>query len=294
MIKDSNGKDWKISITTPAGREKYLSIFKKYIYRDMKAGIIDEWQLWLNTVNLNDIAYIESMEKENEKVKIFRLDEAITPTWESYNALQTHKFFKNSHDDDTIYIRIDDDIVWYEPGCIEKIAHARIEHPDAFAIYPNIVNSTIVNSWHQEIGALSEEAGSVHKQKDNPADPNWAYLDAFNYTDGKLADHIHNTFKKHYEDGTLSAYYLASKSLDTYQRFSICSIAWWGKDHIVLLPSEEAQMSWELPEQFKRPVWFQGDALMVHYSYHTQRDYLVREGDKHLLFYKKLSDEIVL
>ncbi len=291
MIKDKNGKEWKISITTPAGREKYLSIFKKYIYRDMKAGIIDEWQLWLNTVNINDIAYIESMEKENDKVKIFRLEEEITPTHESYNALQTHKFFKNTHDDDTIYIRFDDDIVWYEPGCIEKIAQARIDHPEAFAIYPNVVNSTVVNSWHQESGALSEEAGAVKRYKKE--DPNWAYLDEFNYTDSKLVDHIHNTFKKHYEEGTLSAYYLPSRSLSEYQRFSICSLAWWGKDHVAPGALEEAQMSWELPQLNNRPIWFQGDALMVHYSYHTQREYLVREGDKHLVFYKKLSDEIV-
>jgi hypothetical protein len=296
MYKDGTGREWKISITTPAGREKYLSIFKKYIYRDVKAGIVDEWQLWLNTVNINDIAYIESMAAENDKVKIFRLDEAITPTWESYNALQTHKFFKNSHDDNTIYIRFDDDIVWYEPGCIEKIAQARIDHPEAFAIYPNVINSTIVNSWHQKSGALGKEAGEVRQEKDdykNDDDRNWAYLDAFNYTDSKFVDCIHDTFKKHYDEGTLSDYYLPSRSLDNFQRFSICSLAWWGKEHVAPGPSEEAQMSWELPKSNNRPNWLCGDALMVHYSYHTQRDYLVREGDKHLVFYKKLSDEIV-
>ncbi len=291
MYKDNKGKEWKISICTPAGREKYLSIIKKYVYRDMKAGIVDEWQLWLNTVNINDIAYIESMEKENDKVKIYRLDEAITPTWESYNAQQTHKFFKNTHGDNTIYIRIDDDIVWYEKGAIEKMAQARIDCPDAFAIYPNVVNTTTVNRWHQEIGALDMSVGECRPKKEG--DPNWNYLDEFNYGDSKFADHIHDTFKKHYEDGTLSDYYLQSHSLDDFQRFSICSIAWFGKDKLETSELEEPQISWELPQKLNKPIWFQGDALMVHYAYHTQRDYLVREGDKHLEFYKKLSDEIV-
>ena len=183
-------QNYKVAIATPAGREKYLSFFKKFIYRKMEEGLIDNWDLWLNTINPTDIAYIESMAAENPKVRIFRIDEPITPTWESYNAMQTHKFFKFAHDDDTIYIRLDDDIVWVEEGAIEKILEARIDHPDAFIIYPNVINSTMCTSWHQEVGALSEEFGIVRKER--PEDLDWAYLDAFNYTDSDLINHIHN------------------------------------------------------------------------------------------------------
>jgi hypothetical protein len=227
------------------------------------------------------------MAAENPKVKIYRLDEPIVPTWESYNALQTHKFMGFAHDDDAIYIRIDDDIVWVEEGALEKMIQARIDHPDAFVIYPNIINSTMCNSWHQEIGALSEEHGVVRKEREDDLD--WAYLDAFNYTDSGLVQHIHDTFKKRYNEGSLSAYYLPSKSFDDYKHFSICSIAWWGKDHIKCGSNEEAQLAWELPEKFKRPVYFVGDALMVHGSYHTQRDYLERDNKcQYLEFYKSI------
>jgi len=245
---------------------------------------VDSYDLWLNTINPEDIAYIESMAAENDKVKIYEIDEPITPTWESYNALQTHKFFKFAHEDNTIYIRLDDDITWVENGAIEKICQARIDHPDAFLIYPNIINSTICTSWHQENGALSEEFGIVRKER--PDDLDWAYLDAFNYTDSNLINHIHNTFRKRYNEGSLSAYYLPSKSFDDYKHFSICSIAWWGKDKISPGILEETQMAYELPKKFKRPVWFCGDALMCHFSYHTQRDYLMITD--HLNFYKSI------
>lgn len=280
-------KNYKVSIVIPAGRERYLSIMKKFLYRKMEEGLIDEVQLWLNTINPTDIAYIDSMGAENPKVKVYRLDEAIIPTWESYNALQTYKFFKHTHQDDTIYIRLDDDIIWIEEGAIEKICQARIDHPDAFAIYPNIINSTLCTSWHQEIGALSEEAGIVRKER--PGNPDWAYLDAFNYTDTGLINHIHNTFKKRYEEGSLSAYYLPSKSFDDYKHFSICSLAWWGKDKISPGTVEEPQLSYELPMLFKRPIWFVGDALMVHFSYHTQRTALERDYPHHLEFYKTIT-----
>lgn len=285
-------QEYKIVVCTPAGRGKYLSIFKKFIYRKMDEGVVDGWQLWKNTEDANDIAYLESMEAENPKVKVYKIGEPIlTPTYDyahgDYNPLKTYMFFANTHDDDTIYIRFDDDIIWCANDAIEKICQARIDHPDAFLIYPNIVNSTICNSWHQENGALSEEAGRVKRY--TVSDPDFAYLDAFNYTDGKLCDHIHNTFKKHFEEKTLDAYYLPSRSFDNYERFSICCIAWWGKDKLKPGYIEEPQLAYELPMAFNRPVWFCGDALVVHYSYHTQRKYLEATGDVHLKFYEQFT-----
>ena len=287
MITHS-GQTFKVVICTPAGREKYLSIFKKHIYRKMDEGLIDGWQLWQNTVELRDIAYLESMEKENPKVKIYRIGDPINTTgfYDTYNPLKTYLFFANAQDDDTVYIRFDDDIIWANDDAIEKIVKARIDNPRALFITPNVINSTICNSWHQEKGVLSEEAGKVKRY--TKADPNYAYLDEFNYSDGRFCDHIHNTFKKHYENGTLEEYYLPSRSLDEYQRFSICCVCWFGKDKISLNYIEEPQIAWELPEVLKRPNFFVGDALLVHYAYHTQRPYLLATGDTHLQFYKTI------
>ncbi len=288
MIKYKD-QEFKIVVCTPAGREKYLSIFKKFIYRKMDEGLIDGWQLWYNTTDPADTAYLLSMEAENPKVKIYRMGEPINSLgyYETFNPLKTHLFFANCQDEDTIYIRFDDDIIWCAEDAIEKICQARIDNPNAFLIYPNIVNSTICNSWHQEIGVLSEEAGKVKRY--TVLDPNYAYLDEFNYTDGRLFDHIHNTFKKHYEENTLSAYYLPSRKFGNFERFSICCIAWWGKDKIAPGYIEEPQLAWELPIALDRPVFFCGDALLVHMSYHTQRPYAEATGNIHLKYYETIT-----
>jgi len=282
-----NNQTYKVVCVTPAGRERYLSIFKKFIYRKMEEGLVDGWQLWQNTVNPTDIAYLESMAKENPKVKVYTLDEAITPTWESYNAMQTHKFSKYAMEDDTIYIRFDDDIIWCEEGAIEKIAKARIDCPNALYIYPNVINSTWITSMHQEIGALSEEKGRVKRY--NPSDPNQAYLDEFNYSNSDLIYHIHTTFKKRYEEKSLSAYYLPSKSLDEYQRFSICCVAWWGKDHLQVGELEEEWVSWGEPFRRQRPNFLVGDALMFHFAYHTQRPWLESTHPECLEYFKEIT-----
>jgi len=288
------GQTFRIEVCTPAGREKYLSVFKKHIYKKMEEGLVDGWQLWMNTVHAGDTAYLLSMEAENPKVKIYRIGEAIDSLedgvngfYETFNPLKTHKFFANAQDDDTIYIRFDDDIIFAEDGAIEKMVKARIDNPDAFIIYPNIINSTICTSWHQDSGVLSEEAGKVKRY--DVTRPDWAYLDEFNYTDNRLINLIHDTFRKNYEAETLKDYYLPSRSLTNFERFSICCVVWFGKQKIKLGYIEEPQLSWQLPEAYGKPNYFCGDALLVHLSYHTQRPLLEAQGDIHLKYYDSIQ-----
>ncbi len=269
-----NGQTYKVVVVTPAGRREYLSIFKRFIYRKMEEGLIDSWQLWVNTVKQSDLEYLNSMEAENPKVRKLTIKGEIVPSWDTYDPLRTYKFFQYTQDDDTIYIRFDDDIIWCADDALEKICQARIDHPDAFLIYPNVINSTIITAWHQKNGALSEAAGRVNQQEENPTNPNHAYLHDFNYSDSKLIEHIHQTFHARMAQGSLGAYNLPSRSLDDYQRFSICTIAWWGKDHIQGGAVEEPWLAWEEPERLSRPVWFCGDALLFHFSYHTQIEHL--------------------
>lgn len=276
---NKDGKQYQVVVVTPAGRAKYLDIFKKYVYRKMAEGLIDGWQLWQNTIEQSDIDYLASMEAENPKVKRYFIDN-IVPTYKTCDPMRTCEFFQNTQDDDTIYIRFDDDIVWCEEDAVLKIVNARIEHPDAYLIYPNIINSTITCRMYQDSGCLGQEAGLV----------NGEYLDEFTYTDSKLIDLIHNTFRLKYEAEHTADFYVPSRSFDNYQHFSICCIAWWGKDHLVVGSSEEPSLAWELPREHNRPVWFLGDCLMVHYSYHTQRDYLESCTPEKLEFYKSLKE----
>lgn len=284
-----NSQEYKVVIVTPAGREEYLSFFKKFIYRKMDEGLIDGWQLWVNTVKESDIACIDAIGAENPKVKVHRLSTGIVPTYNNCDPFQTYRFFEFTQDDDTIYIRFDDDIVWVEEGAIEKICIARIEHSDAYLIYPNIINSTVCSQWHQDIGAIGFEAGNLLNNAIYPSgNPNQIYLNEFAYTNPDFIELIHTTFRKRYEEGSLNAYYLPNRSLDNFQRFSICSICWWGKDHLQGGTIEESHLAWEEPERLQKPVWFCGDALMVHFSYHTQVDHL-RTKPHFLEYYKSIT-----
>jgi hypothetical protein len=264
-----------------------LDIFKKTIYRKLDEGIVDGWQLGVNTVKPSDLAYMASMEAENPKVKQHFIA-SLVPSYNNCDTLRSYEFFRYCQDDDTIYIRFDDDIVWIEEGVIEKMVQARIDHPDAFVIYPNVINSTLLSAWHQQIGAIGTEAGVLRRHEESP-DPNHVYLHAFAYTDAGLISLIHETFKRRYNEGTLSAYYLPSRPLVHYERFSICSVAFWGKDHFVVDPNEEQWIAWQRPAELGRPVYFLGDALMVHFAYHTQRESLPDINQRYLEFFREIT-----
>ena len=281
-------QNYKVVVVTPGGRAEYLDIFKKTIYRKMDEGIVDGWQLGVNTVKPSDIAYMASMEAENPKV-VRHFLECLVPTYNNCDTLRSHEFFRYCQDEDTIYIRFDDDIVWIEEGVIEKMVQARIDHPDAFIIYPNVINSTTVTAWHQKNGSLGYEAGTLRQQEENPGDPNYCYLYPFAYTDAGLISLIHQTFRRRYEEGTLSAYYLPSRPLTNYEHFSICSVAFWGKDHFQVAPNEEEWIAWKRASELQRPVYFLGDALMMHFAYHTQRETVPDINDRFLGFFKEIT-----
>ena len=68
--------------------------------------------------------------------------------------MQISRFFKFAIDPDTIYVRIDDDVVWMVEGCIEALVQHRVQYPDAYLVYANIVNSSRFMHLHQKQGAF--------------------------------------------------------------------------------------------------------------------------------------------
>lgn len=281
---------WRVSVITPAGRKQNLEILKKYVYRDMAKGLIDEWQLWLNTDNQDDIDYIRELEKENSKIKIFTVDGIV-----GHYGYTIANFFKFANNLNTIYIRLDDDIVWVEEGALEKLAIARFENslvkeiyelypkntePEPFVISANVVNNTLGSAIHQEIGVLSKEAG-IQTRTFN--DATFCKKEFFNLT--------HETFKNKLEDGKLSDYYFPDIILTDYQQFSINCFAFFAKDLMFITDIREEPYIWgREPKRLGRPNMIKGDALVVHGAYGCQRYF---ENEKKWIdYYKQLSEKI--
>ena len=76
----------RVTAFTPFGRELTVSILYHYMKRDHDRGILDEWQLWMNTDDstvvvmngefhnvvgqLDDVLYAYKLERENDWIKV--------------------------------------------------------------------------------------------------------------------------------------------------------------------------------------------------------------------------------
>ena len=261
-----NGKKWNVVAVTPAGRERHLTVLRKYIEREMDKGIIDGWQLWKNTGVQSDIDYMNRIAVENPLIEVKEIEDL-----KVFDAYQIHKFFRFAQDDDTIYLRIDDDIVWMADDAVKKLMEYRVENKEAFAVCANIVNNTVVGAIHQNIGAVSTELGKCSGDR----------LDEFAHRNEGFAELSHSTFRDLKEQSRLWMYVFQPHKLNAYEPFSINCFAFFGKDHFAPAPDEEMWISSYQPSLLSRPCVIFGDALFVHYAYYTQRPHLDTKPEIH-------------
>ena len=135
-------RNYKIVAVTPAGRQRYMELLCKQLLRER--DVIDRWSIWCNTQNEADKAYIYSLaEKYPNFIEVKEVTDQ--DRWKRDPALvgstnNIRYFFKDCVENDTIYIRFDDDIVYLEPNGLRKFIDYRIDNPNYFIVYPLLIN----------------------------------------------------------------------------------------------------------------------------------------------------------
>lgn len=262
----------KIEIVTPAGRKRYLEVL--FLHLKSQKKDFDRWTLWLNTTNQEDIDFCKQLEKENDWIRTIDLDEAYAGN-ESISS-----FFKYAKDKDSIYIRFDDDVVWIEEGFIKKLCRFRIENPQYFLVYGNIVNNAIIDHLHQRIGALEFDNNAI------------SYLcgDDNGWKSSEMAEIKHRNFLKKLSCGKIDSFKFNKWDLFFNERVSINCISWLGESFLDIDKSidEEQFLSVDYPKSKGLINTIYGEAVCSHFAFYTQREKL--DKTELLSGYKKLID----
>lgn len=265
----------KVIVVTPAGRRKHLKVLSKYI---LPNSIVDEWHLWLNTKNDFDKAYIHSM--SHPKIRI-KEKPNVTGHWNSI-----HKFFVDCVEKDTVYIRIDDDVVWMEYYSLQKLVEFRIQNPDYFLVYGNIINNAVCDYIHQNhLNAIdiNEFLGFGWADHNGIVCPNVAIKKHMN-----LLEHIYNN--------TIDRYYFPNNwSMPYDARFSINVISWLGEEFAAFEgkvgADEEQWLTVTKPTELNKLNIVCGTTLFAHYGFNVQQ-YRLNQSNI-LQLYENLSDGIL-
>lgn len=128
-------RNYKIVCVTPAGRRRYMQYLIPQI---ITSDIIDRYDIWINTVNKEDIYFFKKL---SEKYPVINL--VWQPDGEVNGNMTINAFYKKCIEDDCIYFKLDDDIVWMEPGLIKKMVDFRIDNPDYFLVSPLVINNAL-------------------------------------------------------------------------------------------------------------------------------------------------------
>ena len=262
---------YKMIVVTPAGRQRYLEILYKHLQK--QTADFNKWILWLNTESKSDIEYCKALAEQNEWIECRNLSTKFDGTH------TIHTFFRECVDPDTIYIRLDDDIVWLENGFLNNMYNFRIANPDYFLVYGNIVNNNIIDHIHHRLGVISR------------------FIDydciGNGWKEGTIAQEVHNCFLDSIKNNDIDRWKFSRWVLSQYERVSINCICFFGSEFAKFNgevdKAEETWLSSVKPKSIKTPNIINGDALMVHFSFYSQREYL-ESKTKILEMYKQLAD----
>ena len=130
--------NYKVKVFIFAGRQATMEL----LMSQLVSPIIDEIILAKNTFNESDLRYLDSLQKTNEKVRCLELPYNIKQ--DRHNAWKW--LYQYMEDEDTIYFKIDDDVIFIEPGYFEKTCKFKVEHPEYICVFPFIINNPFCNT----------------------------------------------------------------------------------------------------------------------------------------------------
>ncbi|HEX8280960.1 MAG TPA: hypothetical protein VF551_06265, partial [Chthoniobacterales bacterium] len=205
----------RVITITPAGRKSYLEILAPYLLANR--AHIDEHHFWVNTNSGTDIAYLESLAAQHPD--FFKLKRRpVHDTWRLCDSIW--HYFQDYVEDETVYIRFDDDICYIAPEAIPRLIACRVAERAPFLVFGNVVNNSICSYYQQERGLIPRNWGRVKK----------ICKDRVGWKSGRFAARLHQLFLADVKQDRVARWELPRQLLPNYDRFSINVICWFGHD----------------------------------------------------------------
>jgi len=262
----------KVIAFTPVGRKRYMDLLASQVKRDHDAGKIDEWVLFNNTFTKEERTYCAQIKEHfGDWVSIIEL-KAEAVKWVTIAAF--YEFM--TIDENAVYIRLDDDIVYVDENMVETLVKYRLANPEPYSVFPTIINN-VRTSYHMQCEGIIPvgEWGEIKNEMCNNIA--WTSENFINFLHGKALDALA-------AGNLVETFALKTRQFDNYEEgyISINCFAIFGKDLAatsknVHIDEERHFALWE-PEKAKRLNARCGDAVVIHFAYHKQTDYCDKVG----------------
>lgn len=256
-------QNYKVIVNTAAGRRRYMQYLIPYV---VSSPVVDRYDIWINTHNGADIEFFREIAEVFSIVNLVWQPDKVVDGNKSINA-----FYKDCTEPDAIYFKLDDDIIWMEPDLIEKMVKFRVDNPDYFLVSPLVVNNALSTYLFQLSGKLILD-DYYHSYSGHPV----------LWRSGNFAEELHSWFLKSYlQTGRWSDLYVGKKEMGM-TRFSINTILWFGSEmrqfNGIVPGDDEEFLSCIYPTREGKANAWNGEAIVAHFAFFTQREILDRQG----------------
>ncbi|KAI0199284.1 hypothetical protein F4808DRAFT_218989 [Astrocystis sublimbata] len=162
------------------GRKRTVDFLDCYLQQNLavNGGYLDEVWFMVHTNIEDDLDYLGELVERRSQYQI-----VATGDCEGSNyACMWNKVVE----DDTIYVKIDDDIVFIHPDAIPQLVSTRIAEPHPFAISANLVNSPFTGYRHYEVGAIHPFLPDPNSKPSRRAGQLWRSSDFASFPKNKV------------------------------------------------------------------------------------------------------------
>jgi len=250
-------------IVTPAGRKRYLEVL--HLNLNKCKDEFDKWVIWVNTTNDEDIEYIKSIAEEYDYIELQHSDIPVDPN--GSHTATICGFFKKCIDENSVYLRLDDDIVYIHKNSINDLFKFRLANENYFLVFGNILNNAIITNLYQRNGILT-----------HLPIVNYDCLDENGWRNPNFSFDLHNHFFHKKTENKIEDFFINNWELKNFERCSINSISWLGKTFKTFNGevglSEENWLSTDKPKELNMPNIIFGNSLFNHYAFAPQRGFL--------------------
>lgn len=270
--------NYKVKIYIPGGRKQYMELLLPQLFRNNGFECVDEIMILNNTRNDSDKEYINNLNGTN-KIIVYGSPNST----DSFECI--YDFYQNTCNEDTIYIKIDDDIVFIDDNLIETILKAKITKTDSFLIFPITINNAFSNCVLKHFDREYVDLPDI-PQPSEYQDCQSDYL----YQNNEGAVKCHRNFFETYPN--LDKYMFNDCYSFINSRMSINCICYFGRDFKKIfddgydLCDDEQVLTMLYPQMYNKFNYLIGTALCCHYSFGPQH-----LNDDLLEGYRKIEKE---
>lgn len=251
-------KGYKIVVNTAVGRRRYLKLLIPQI---LNSELVDRYDLWINTLDKLDIAFFQELAKKFTKINLI---------WQPSSTINgiysISEFYPLCVEEKTIYIKMDDDIVWIDPNFFNEICEYRIQNPDYFLVSPLVINNGICNYILYDKGFINFNQYLTCQGYDT------------RFYNGYLAQQLHEWFLNNYLITNNYKKLYCGENRIAMQRFAINAVAWFGETFQKfggkVMGDDEEFLTVKYPVKENLICSFDCNTIVAHFSFSVQRNYL--------------------